>query len=138
MGECYICFADDILLLAPSDRGLRILVDTTIAIPILKELRLNMKHGKSSYIDFKHKRNITVSSLLRLDGFLCEWDQVPSSHLFSMMVIIPVKFTVSAIPSWGNSIPCTTKSTIRRRMRWSFYLEHIVVLFMMQKTGWKF
>ena len=65
-----ICYADDMLLLAPSARGLQILVDT--AIPILNELRLIVNRSKSSYIVFKHKRNITVPTLLRLDGLLCE------------------------------------------------------------------
>ena len=50
-----ICYADDMLLLAPSAKGLQILVDT--AIPILNELRFFVNHGKSSYIVFKQKKD---------------------------------------------------------------------------------
>ena len=69
MGEYYL-LCRRYLLLAPSARGLQILLDT--AIPILNGLRLIVNHSKSSYIVFKHKRNITVPTLLRLDGLLCE------------------------------------------------------------------
>ena len=65
-----IFYAEDISLLAPSARGLQILVDT--AIPILNELRRIVNRHKSSYEVFNHERKITVPTLLRLDGLLCE------------------------------------------------------------------
>ena len=65
-----VCYADDMLLLAPSARGLQTLVDT--AVPLLNELRLIVNRGKSSHIVFRYKRNNTMPTLLIFDGLLCE------------------------------------------------------------------
>ena len=59
-----ICCVNDILMLIPSARGLQTLEDT--ANPVLKEHRVIVNRGKSSYFAFRHKKNITVPTLIRL------------------------------------------------------------------------
>ena len=64
-----ICHAVDILLLAPLSRGLQILADT--AITLSNEICLIVNRCDSFFIFFKHKKNIAVLTLLRLDLDLC-------------------------------------------------------------------
>ena len=60
-----ICYADDILLLAPSSTGLQILLNKLVYR--LNELSLKINIQKSSYILFKCKRHVTGHEIF-LDG----------------------------------------------------------------------
>ena len=65
-----VAFADDIFILSPSSKGLQTMAD--VAIGMFHDLNLSIKPGKSKYIFFKHKKNISDSGTINLNGLPLE------------------------------------------------------------------
>ena len=78
-----ICYADDILLMAPSANGLQFLIDKLVEV--ISGIRLQINPNKSQYMVFKHKPRKLIESTVRIGD--CDLERKSSCKYLGVILM---------------------------------------------------